>query len=155
MRARHYDPTTGRFVSEDPARDGLNWFAYCDSNPVNRVDVEGRSWIAWFELMAGVAYYELFGRSVGSIAGKDCGYLYTALALISMVYDSMDNYNTARRMAGLLALSGRPDATRPFIALSVTSARMSFVLTSLAGYQLYLLFKYIMSEGDEDDALTI
>ena len=43
MRARYYDPVVGRFVSEDPARDGANWFAYCADNPVNRVDPTGES----------------------------------------------------------------------------------------------------------------
>ncbi|MDX1932562.1 MAG: RHS repeat-associated core domain-containing protein [Capsulimonadales bacterium] len=47
MRARYYDPTTGRFVSEDPKRDGINWFAYCDNDPVNRVDSDGKGWIRY------------------------------------------------------------------------------------------------------------
>jgi len=41
MRARHYDPVCGRFVSEDPGRDGANWFAYASDNPVNYVDSSG------------------------------------------------------------------------------------------------------------------
>jgi len=41
MRARYYDPAAGRFISEDPAQSGNNWFVYCDNNPVNRVDVSG------------------------------------------------------------------------------------------------------------------
>jgi len=42
MRARYMDPATGRFVTQDPARDGINWFEYCGSNPVNRTDYTGR-----------------------------------------------------------------------------------------------------------------
>jgi len=34
----------GRFISEDPARDGANWFEYCRSNPVNAVDPDGKEW---------------------------------------------------------------------------------------------------------------
>ena len=41
MRARYYDPATGRFVSEDPIGHGLNWFVYCSNNPINRVDKDG------------------------------------------------------------------------------------------------------------------
>ncbi|RYD69909.1 MAG: RHS repeat-associated core domain-containing protein [Verrucomicrobiaceae bacterium] len=42
MRARYYDPQVGRFTSEDPARDGFNWYAYCDNNPVSNADLDGR-----------------------------------------------------------------------------------------------------------------
>ena len=41
LRARYYSPEIGRFVSEDPARDGLNWYAYCANNPVMFVDPMG------------------------------------------------------------------------------------------------------------------
>ncbi len=39
--ARYYDPETGRFISRDPARDGLNWYEYCRSNPLVRYDPNG------------------------------------------------------------------------------------------------------------------
>lgn len=42
MRARWYDPATGRFVSEDPAGDGTNRYVYTDNNPVNAVDPDGQ-----------------------------------------------------------------------------------------------------------------
>ncbi len=41
MRARYYDPAVGRFASEDPAKDGENWFAYADGNPAIKVDADG------------------------------------------------------------------------------------------------------------------
>ena len=42
MRARYYDPALGRFISEDPAKDGGNWFAYAGNDPVGMVDRDGR-----------------------------------------------------------------------------------------------------------------
>lgn len=42
MRARYYDPAIGRFISEDPAGDGANWYAYCGGNPANLVDSSGK-----------------------------------------------------------------------------------------------------------------
>src|SRR5579875_4098003 len=45
MRARYMDPVLGRFISEDPSRDGVNWFVYCGDEPVNHVDPNGK--IEW------------------------------------------------------------------------------------------------------------
>ena len=42
MRARYYEPATSRFISEDPARDGVNWYLYADGNPVAKVDEDGK-----------------------------------------------------------------------------------------------------------------
>ncbi|MCI8405151.1 MAG: RHS repeat-associated core domain-containing protein [Clostridia bacterium] len=41
LRARYYDASIGRFMSEDPAQDGLNWYVYCGNNPVMFVDPKG------------------------------------------------------------------------------------------------------------------
>jgi RHS repeat-associated protein len=44
MRARYYDPTVGRFISEDPLGFGggdVNLSAYVRNNPVNRIDPTG------------------------------------------------------------------------------------------------------------------
>ena len=37
------DPALGRFVSQDPKCDGVNWFVYCGNNPVNSIDADGKS----------------------------------------------------------------------------------------------------------------
>ena len=42
MRARYYDPTIGRFASEDPSKNGENWYVYCGDNPVGNVDADGK-----------------------------------------------------------------------------------------------------------------
>ena len=41
LRARYYNMSTGRFISEDPIKDGLNWYAYCGGNPVMFWDPSG------------------------------------------------------------------------------------------------------------------
>jgi RHS repeat-associated protein len=43
MRARYYEPWTGRFLSEDPAMDGANWYVYCHNDPVNKIDASGKA----------------------------------------------------------------------------------------------------------------
>ena len=42
MRARYYEPSTARFLSEDLARHGLNSYSYSSNNPVDRSDESGQ-----------------------------------------------------------------------------------------------------------------
>ena len=41
LRARYYSPSLGRFTTDDPAKDGDNWYSYCAGNPVNGWDPSG------------------------------------------------------------------------------------------------------------------
>jgi len=43
MRARYFDPTTARFISEDPTRfrDGVNFYRYVRNDPVDNTDPTG------------------------------------------------------------------------------------------------------------------
>jgi RHS repeat-associated protein len=43
MRARYYEPSTGRFISEDPARDGTNFYCYASNRPTVNLDSSGKS----------------------------------------------------------------------------------------------------------------
>ena len=54
MRARYYDPKTGRFLTEDPIgiAGGLNLYAYVGNDPINRRDPSGThgpclTWTEW------------------------------------------------------------------------------------------------------------
>ena len=46
---RDYSPAHARFITEDPIRDGENWFAYVGNNPVNWVDPWGLE-INWIRM---------------------------------------------------------------------------------------------------------
>ena len=41
LRNRYYDPNTGRFISQDPIKDGDNWYVYANNNPVKYIDPLG------------------------------------------------------------------------------------------------------------------
>ena len=49
LRARYYSPEIQRFISEDPIKDGINWYAYCGNNPVMFVDLYGLYRTSWDE----------------------------------------------------------------------------------------------------------
>lgn len=51
LGARYYDPTIGRFITPDPAGDGLNWYAYCGNDPVNATDPTGLTWRQNLEIL--------------------------------------------------------------------------------------------------------
>ena len=46
LGARTYWPEIGRFIQQDPAKDGVNWYEYAENNPLVWVDPEGlgRDW---------------------------------------------------------------------------------------------------------------
>ena len=58
LRARNYNPATGRFLTEDPAMDGLNWYTYAGNNPIMFVDPWGLA------LVIARDYAESIGASV-------------------------------------------------------------------------------------------
>ncbi|MBI9100648.1 MAG: hypothetical protein JEY91_19405, partial [Spirochaetaceae bacterium] len=47
FNARWYDPGLGRFITEDPVKDGVNWFSYVGNNPLRYVDPTGLRRIEW------------------------------------------------------------------------------------------------------------
>ena len=42
MRARYYEPGSGRFIKEDPGHYWINWFAYCNDQPITNCDPTGK-----------------------------------------------------------------------------------------------------------------
>ena len=68
MRARYDEPATDRFISEDPARHGVNWYLYADGNPMNKVDCNGE--FPWTLVMM------LGAAALGFIFGMFTGYLF-------------------------------------------------------------------------------
>jgi uncharacterized protein RhaS with RHS repeats len=91
MRARYYEPSTGRFISEDPARDGANWLVYCGNDPANFRDPDGRARTA--EALVGAAVTTFLGYLI-SLALPNNGVIQIAaavgLALVGEYYSLND-----------------------------------------------------------------
>jgi len=51
MRARYYEPSSGRFVSEDQKCDGVNWNIYGRNDPVNTADFDGKTPLVLISLL--------------------------------------------------------------------------------------------------------
>jgi len=43
---RFYNADTRQFITQDPIKDGMNWYVYCEGNPLVNVDWLGYEWIA-------------------------------------------------------------------------------------------------------------
>ncbi len=88
LRARYYNPNTGRFLSEDPIKDGTNWYAYAGNNPVLFLDPWG--------LAAGDPF-----ESIGEAAidwGNEYGEYtrYTTYEMLSLIYSYTDEQGNVR-----------------------------------------------------------
>ena len=63
---RLYSPRLRRFLSADPlspfGAGGLNRYAYCGGDPVNRIDPTGNSWLDWLGAALGIV-----GAVVGTV----------------------------------------------------------------------------------------
>lgn len=93
MRARYYDPIVGRFGSEDSAQDGTNWLAYCDNDPINSHDSDGkrkltsseRNWKMMGDFAAGTAFIFAAFASMQKVLGRTIAGIYLTMAVISFV----------------------------------------------------------------------
>lgn len=67
---RGYSPTLRRFLSADAAspfaKGGINAYAYCAGDPVNRTDPSGRDWLS--RLISGVSIVSSSVTGIGAIA---------------------------------------------------------------------------------------
>jgi len=64
FNARWYSSELGRFITEDPIRDGVNWFIFCNNNPLRYVDPSGLlptnpNAVALLADSGGSGYYDL------------------------------------------------------------------------------------------------
>ena len=96
LRARYYNSTTGRFISEDPAKDGVNWYVYCSGNPVMFTDPLGLVGIpqkgaqSYNELLSGIVEL-LDAKANYSIYKKDGASQETLNKIVESAQNVRDN----------------------------------------------------------------
>ncbi len=105
LRARYYDPNTGRFLSEDPIKDGTNWYSYAGNNPVLYIDPWGLAdifltgdrqyWVTTFDEMQEITDDTLdYNRETGEvfIVEMGSGKKKTGTALIRDLLNEEDDF---------------------------------------------------------------
>jgi RHS repeat-associated protein len=134
MRARYYEPSSGRFISEDPAGDGANWYAYGKNNPVQNIDFNGK--VAWVWLTAiamGVFMFAMngddgnfveasFGLVVKAVNFKISDLIASALSIPEQITDAADVAKSVAQAIGAI-MSIRSLLIRPGIMSTLLSAR--------------------------------
>ena len=106
LNSRYYDPETGRFINADgtvSTEQGIlsaNMFAYCENNPVNRIDPAGSEWWHW---LLGAAV--VVGCAVATVV--TCG---SAAAAAAAVLTVGSGYTTATVTFGLEAVAAAAES---------------------------------------------
>jgi len=168
MRARWMDPALGRFISEDPARDGANWFEYCRGNPVNAVDRDGKvaaeSWcLYWIGVttaaVAALLYYYAAEAKCTPLAALAIGYAFCAVALFMAALDGSGAQGLAVSLANWAGLGlGGAGGSQAYTFLVIQTLEGMSVLGrmtlgvgtvaagAMAGYALMTIAALLLTE---------
>ena len=121
---RDYEPQTARFTTIDPIRDGSNWFAYCNNEPVNFLDAWGLACVS-----DNAIYYDDYGNPSSDpnvVTGRNVGEPECPTVNIVVTYTDV-NKETGKAKGSLtvyhandkdneLGLVGKPVLTVPIVS---------------------------------------
>ena len=129
MRARYYEPSVGRFISQDRAREGTNYYVYCHNNPIRLQDPTGcgpiMDLLEWF-----VAILRTYSDpQEGLYLIGDCEaaeeVAYRDLILKALEYETQAEAAKATAMNGASIDAGERDRVIQFLTDSAAECRMT------------------------------
>ncbi len=118
LNSRYYDPETGRFISPDTtdiltatpmALTDKNLFAYCDNNPIMRMDIGGEVWNVIVGTVVGAAI-SFVSSVVSELTDDDKNVNWSKIA-VSTVIGGIEGMATAIAPGATMAIS----ATASFV----------------------------------------
>ena len=142
MRARYYEPHTGRFISQDLSRDGSNWYVYATNCPTSKVDESGNSakWSAawyWFGLaFATMSFLSALSSSPPMVIAAGVFAIMAVTAFSLSLGSSIADSNAGPDAKELLnaGLAGMTAAFVGLIGYIVGLVRKSHYLTASRAY---------------------
>ncbi|QYK54247.1 MAG: hypothetical protein KF824_04955 [Fimbriimonadaceae bacterium] len=152
MRARYYEPESGRFISRDPGKSGYNWYIYASNLPTCRADYDGQSdenvgqFIAFLGILAAVPFAFGIGMWMASAeSAKDAFEAITAatllIAVIGTAWSTHSNDGATLKWAVGLALSafGGTLAVAAFSAKCLGKLPTGKLAGAVIGYSLLII----------------
>lgn len=143
---RPYDPVLMCFLSPDShspfGRGGLNAYAYCSGDPINRIDPDGHSWVGWTMAGVGLAISAVVTvASIGSVLPALAGALAGGLGSLSAsaalsIGTATLNVVSLGTGAGALArqATGQNDSTTSILGWISLGAGVASMVTGLAAH---------------------
>ncbi|WP_408956503.1 RHS repeat domain-containing protein [Natroniella sp. ANB-PHB2] len=152
--ARFYDPELGRFITEDPAQDGWNWFVYTANNPLKYVDPDGLAYLLrsgdFYSYRADTRTDRLVRAAYGFIPAG--GFLYDGLNSLLGAYDlnqsSLQKLSTNSMDLGIDIIGS--EQFRSFFSQSSYLTNLS-IISNVAGSGLtfYSFYKESITDTKE------
>ena len=93
-QARFYDQNDRRFISVDPIKDGINWYAYCGNNPIRYTDSNGLYYLERDEFGQVYAVIE----KGDTMSGISCSEVQNSNAYLSLGYAEPDAIKPGQRV---------------------------------------------------------
>jgi RHS repeat-associated protein len=124
---RDYEPATARFTTVDPVRDGSNWFAYVNNDPVNYVDLWGLE--GEYHRGDKIAVSDNSGKQIGEMQVLEYATTSNGLQITLTYTDSDSGLNEFNWIQAVTTDAPRKGKTSPYNDLPDENPNSPFVLT--------------------------